>query len=82
MFIEYTSKYIFILGWVELFENENSEITIFILKNKEKHNQTTPVTPPSSGFGNPSVSWFTMGQRPHHSEILITCATGELGVLS
>ena len=24
-----------VVGWVELFENENSEITIFILKNKE-----------------------------------------------
>ena len=51
-------------------------------KEQRKYNKTTPVTPPSSGFGNPSVSWFTMGQRPHHSEILITCATGELGVLS
>ena len=24
-----------VVGWVELFEDENSEITIFILKNKE-----------------------------------------------
>ena len=37
---------IYIVGWVEIFENENSEITIFMLKNKAKYNKATPVTPP------------------------------------
>ena len=64
-----------------MFLMETVKIPLFIFKQRKVPIRLPQQLPHPQGFGNPSTSWFTLGQRPHHSEILVTNATGKIAFI-